>query len=175
MRHRVADKKFNRDANARKALFNGLLRNLAEHGEVVTTVAKAKVIKRLADKLVTQAKVDTLASRRILHRVFGKRDVVNTLVERIAPALGDRNSGYTRITVLGNRRGDNTPMAKLAFVNMPENMGSLKSGKEYPEVTKKPVAQKVAAKPVAKAAVKAVKAPAATKTPAKPKKTKEVK
>lgn len=117
MRHRIHDKKFNRDANERKALLNGLLRNLAIHGEIITTVAKAKELKRLADKAITTAKVNTVAARRQLHATFGKRDVVNTLVDVIAPALSDRNSGYTTLVKMGPRRGDNTPMAKIAFVN----------------------------------------------------------
>lgn len=123
MRHRVADKKFNRDANQRKALFNGLLRNLTEHGEIVTTLAKAKAVKRLADRMVTQAKANTVASRRVLHKRFGKRDVVSTLVDRVAPAMADRTSGYVTLSPLGPRRGDNTPMAKLSFVKKAEVKG----------------------------------------------------
>ncbi|GEM_PF-47851 len=132
MRHRVADKKFNRDSNQRKALLMGLLRNLTERGEITTTQAKAKVLKRLADKLVHKAQDDTLATRRGLHRVFGKRDVVSTLVDRVAPAMSDRTSGFTRITPVGNRRGDNTPMVKISFVKQAEVTGTLKSGKTHP-------------------------------------------
>jgi large subunit ribosomal protein L17 len=127
MRHRVNDKKFNRDANERKALFMGLLRALTEQGHIVTTQARGKVIKRLADRLITQAKVNTTASRRELHKTFGKRDVVNTLVDSIAPALSDRNSGYTRIIPMGSRRGDNTPMVRIEFVNQPVKVGTLKN------------------------------------------------
>lgn len=123
MRHRVADKKFNRDANQRRALFVGLLRNLTEHGEIVTTLAKAKAVKRLADRMVTQAKINTVASRRVLHQRFGKRDVVSTLVNQVAPAMSDRQSGYVTLTAIGSRRGDNTPMAKLAFVKKPAKSG----------------------------------------------------
>jgi large subunit ribosomal protein L17 len=144
MRHRVADKKFNRDTNARKALLLGLLRNLIERGHIVTTVSKAKVLKRLADKTVYQAKDDSLASRRELHKIFGKRDAVSTLVERVAPAMADRNSGFVKITPMGNRRGDNTAMAKIEFVVQAESVGSLKSGKVHAEPVKK-------AKPAAKA------------------------
>jgi len=123
MRHRVADKKFNRDANHRKAMFTGLLRNLTEHGEIVTTLAKAKAMKRLADQMVTRAKKDTVASRRTLHKRFGKRDVVSSLVDRVAPAMADRTSGYVKITPMGPRRGDNTPMASIAFVKKSEQQG----------------------------------------------------
>ncbi len=146
MRHRVQDKKFNRDNNARKALLMGLLRNLTEKGEIVTTRAKAKELKRLMDKMVSQAKDNSIASRRLLHRTFGKRDVVNTLVDRVAPAMSDRNSGFTTTVEMGNRRGDNTPMVKIAFVNKVENSGSLKSGKEYAEKAK-PAAKTVKTAP----------------------------
>src|SRR5579859_8064274 len=144
MRHRISDKKFNRDTDERKALLMGLLRNLTERGEIVTTRARAKVVQRLADKMITQAKDNSLASRHVLHRTFGKREVVNTLVDRIAPAMSGRNSGYTRIIVLGARRGDNTDMVKLSFVDSFENKGTLNSGKEYAEkVEKKEKATKV--------------------------------
>lgn len=126
MRHRVADKKFNRTSNERKALFSGLLRNLTEHGEIVTTLAKAKAVKRLADRMVSQAKSNSVATRRLLHKRFGKRDVVSTLVEKVAPAMADRTSGFVSLTVLGPRRGDNTQMAKLAFVKKAEG-SSLKN------------------------------------------------
>jgi large subunit ribosomal protein L17 len=137
MRHRVQDKKFNRDSNARKALFTGLLRNLIEHGSIVTTHSRAKAVKGLIDRSVSQAKDNSLASRRLLHRTFGKRDVVNTLVDKVAPAHQDRTSGFTRIEALGPRRGDNTSMAKVSFVNQVEGIGTLKSGKTYEEKAEK--------------------------------------
>lgn len=170
MRHRVADKKFNRTSNERKALFAGLLRNLTEHGEIVTTLAKAKAVKRLADRMVTQAKTNTVASRRVLHKKFGKRDIVSTLVERVAPAMADRTSGYVRVTAIGPRRGDNTPMAKLAFVNKPEN-SSLKNPqpkvvapakvKKETAVKKEATEEKAPAKKVAAPAKKSTKKTAA--------------
>lgn len=153
MRHRVADKKFNRDANQRKALFTGLLRNLTEHGEIVTTLAKAKAVKRLADRMVTQAKNNTVASRRVLHKRFGKRDVVSTLVERVAPAMADRNSGYVTLTTLGPRRGDNTPMAKLSFVKKAEVKG-LKNVRTAAAEAKPKVAKAEKAAPKAKRSTK---------------------
>lgn len=153
MRHRVADKKFNRDSNNRKALFMGLLRNLTEHGEIVTTLAKAKAVKRMADRMVTQAKNNTVASRRVLHKRFGKRDVVSSLVDRVAPAMADRTSGFVTISQLGPRRGDNTPMAKLAFVTKSAQQG-LKKPKVVAEVVKAEAPVKVEAPKTPKAASK---------------------
>src|SRR5260221_315631 len=169
MRHRVQDKKFNRTSNERKAFFMGLMRNLVERGAITTTMTRAKELKRLADKMVGQAKDDSVASRRLMHRTFGKRDVVNTLVEKVAPAMTDRNSGYTRIVALGSRRGDNTAMARISFVNAVDNgEGGLKSGKEYAQIKEKK--EKVAAKEGKEAKVVAkpvAKSPAAKVTAAK--------
>lgn len=168
MRHKVHDKKFNRDSNARKALFMALLRNLTERGEITTTRARGKVLKQMADKIVGQAQDNSLLSRRILHKTFGKRDVVNTLVDRVAPAMSDRKSGFVRIVTLGNRRGDNTPMVKVAFVNKPEVAG-LKSGKTFVKPAAKKVVAKTATKKI-KAKAAPVKKAAAPKVKAKAKK-----
>jgi len=163
MRHRIQDKKFNRDANQRKALFMGLLRNLTEQGSIVTTMARAKAVKRLADRMVTTASENDLAARRKLHMFFGKRDVSNKLVDVIAPAMSDRNSGFVRVTAMGNRRGDNTPMATLEFVTQAGTRGQLTKDKvkALPAATEKTEVKEVKAEP------KAEKKPAAKKAAAK--------
>jgi len=153
MRHRVHKRHFNRDTNARKALMTGLLRQLVLHGAVVTTQAKSKELKRQADKIISRAKKDTIAVRRLLHRTFGKRDVVNTLVERIAPKFPERNSGFTTNRSLGKRRGDNVELVKVSLLEMPERVGTLKSDKTHePAVKKAKPAKKEVAKKVSKAA-----------------------
>ncbi len=160
MRHRVDAKQFNRDANHRKALMMNLVRNLIEHGFIVTTQAKAKVTKRLADKYIHDAQTDSVTVRRNLHRFFGKRDVVNTLVEKIAPAMKDRQSGFVTSSVVGQRRGDNTTLIRLELVNKPATSG-VKSGKTHqPKVT----STKTKAKVKAKAEPKEIKKPAVKKT-----------
>lgn len=180
MRHRVVDKKLNRDSNHRKALLKNLAIALVERGEITTTQTKAKVLKRLADKLISKAQKATLADRRQLHRFFGKRDVVNTLVERVAPSMSDRVSGFTRIATIGSRRGDNTTIATISLVVKPTVTG-LKATKSAEAGTSAPAkkAQK-AAKPAAKTANKAADKKAAeaqkatkktTATKAAPKKT----
>lgn len=130
MRHRVASKQLNRDTKHREALVKNMMRALIEHGRIQTTMAKAKVLQRIVDKIVTKAKQDTVAARRGLHQVFGKRDVVNTLVDRVAPTFKTRTSGFTRITTLGNRGGDNTLMVELAWVDQPETVGTLRAPKK---------------------------------------------
>lgn len=123
MRHRVASKQLQRDTNHRKALIMNLVRQLIEHGSITTTSAKAKVLQPVADKMVTKAKKADVAARRSLHEFFGKRDVVNTLVDKIAPVLASRTSGYTRITEVGTRAGDNAKLVTIAWVDQPKTAG----------------------------------------------------
>lgn len=167
MRHRVKKSFFNRDTKHRQAMLKNGLRNLVLNGELVTTAAKAKEYKRLADKLITQALKDTVQARRQLHEFFGKRDVVNSLVDRIAPLFKDRISGFTRITKEGIRRGDNTEMVKLALVVKPENLGSLKNP-DQAQSAKAPAKAAAKAKSSAKSSKPAKdKVEAKTKAPAK--------
>jgi large subunit ribosomal protein L17 len=159
MRHGVAASHFNRDSKSRKALFKNLVRSLVEKGELETTIEKAKAVKKIADKIIHRALIDSVANRRLLHRFFGRRDVVNTLVERIAPAMKGRTSGFTRVTKVGLRRGDNATVAKLSLVAQPEAVGTLSSGKPAPKRAAKP---KVA-KAVKKSADKSAEQPKASK------------
>lgn len=138
MRHQVSGRHFNRDTNERKALLKSLLRALVEHGEMVTTTPRAKELKRLADKMIHKAQSDTVTTRRLLHKFFGRRDVVNTLVDRVAPAMKDRTSGFTTISPVARRRGDNVAMVKIALVTKPERVGTLKGEKQVETVAKKP-------------------------------------
>jgi len=155
MRHGLATNHFNRDSKSRKSLFKNLVIELVEHGSLVTTKPRAKEIRRIADVLIHKAQTDSLTVRRTLHRFFGRRDVVNTLVERIAPALTatGRVSGFTRLVAAGTRRGDNSEIVTLSLVAQPEKVGTLKSGNDQ---TKLPTKAKVAKAPKAKATPKAV-------------------
>ncbi|MCD8484446.1 50S ribosomal protein L17 [Candidatus Woesebacteria bacterium] len=119
MRHRVKSKSFNRDTKARKAMFKNLLVNLFEHGAIETTSQKAKQVKRLADKLISRAKPGTVQARRLLERFFGSKQVVNHLVDSVAPAMQDRESGFTTMTRIGRRRGDDADMVLIELVNQP--------------------------------------------------------
>lgn len=156
MRHRVKAKHFNRDAKGRKALFKSLLTNLFEHGAIETTEAKAKQLKRLADKLIHRALPGTLNARRVLERFFGSRQVVNNLVDEVAPAMKDRVSGFTRIVPLGRRRGDDASMVKIELVAKAE-----KAATETATVAEK------AATAVKEEIVEAVEAVTETVTPKK--------
>ena len=175
MKHRVKKKTLGRNTNQRKMLLRGLLRSLFEHGSITTTKAKAKEVKRLSDKLIYRAKTDSVATRRDLHRFFGKRDVVNTLVERIAPLFKKRDSGFTSIKEIGRRRGDNTKLVSLSLVKQPEEKGLSKpdSKKETKKSSKK-VSKKSPAKKTSPAK-SAKKADSEKSKPAKKNEKKETK
>jgi large subunit ribosomal protein L17 len=97
-----------------------ILANLAtqlfEHGRIVTTEAKAKRLRPLAEKLITKAKRGDIHSRRLVLTTVRDKGVVHTLFTEIAPSLADRDGGYTRITKVGPRKGDNAPMAQIELV-----------------------------------------------------------
>lgn len=165
MRHRVVSKQLNRDTKHREALLKNLLRELVEHGVIKTTRAKAKVVQPVADKIVTKAKQNSVAARRSLHQLFGKRDVVNTLVDRVAPVMSDRTSGYTRITDIGVRAGDNAHMVELAWVKQPTVVGHLRSLEPQRQPEKAKASQK--AKPVKKEVTAAAPKKATKAAPSK--------
>lgn len=141
MRHRVKKKTLGRVTDHRNSLFRNLARQVITHGSVQTTKVKAKEVQRILDKLITKAKKNDVSARRDLHRFFGKRDVVNALVDRVAPATGNRKSGFCSVTELGKRRGDNAVVARLELIDKPEGLGSLdkleKKTKKKPEKKEK--------------------------------------
>ncbi|MDO5737431.1 MAG: 50S ribosomal protein L17 [Propionibacteriaceae bacterium] len=97
-----------------------ILRNMAaqlfQHGRITTTETKARRVQPLAEKLITKAKRGDLHSRRLVLQAITDRDVVDTLFTEIAPSLADREGGYTRITKVGPRKGDNAPMAVIEII-----------------------------------------------------------
>ncbi|MFE0691223.1 50S ribosomal protein L17 [Streptomyces xiamenensis] len=97
-----------------------MLANLAtalfEHGRITTTVAKARRLRPVAERLITKAKKGDLHNRRQVMRTVTDKSVVHTLFTEIGPQFANRPGGYTRITKIGNRRGDNAPMAVIELV-----------------------------------------------------------
>lgn len=152
MRHRIAAKQFNRDTNHRKMMIRNLVRSLIEHGEIVTTVAKGKETKRWIDRLIGMAQGKDLQARRQIQAFFGRRDVANTLLERVLPLMAKRTAGFSTLTKLGKRRGDNTELVKLSLVALPEVRHTLKSKVERPVKRKKASKAKRANKKSAKKA-----------------------
>jgi len=116
MRHNLAHRRLSRTTSHREALFRNMLSALVTRDRIETTLAKAKELKPLADKLVTLAKNGTIPARRyafrMLHDKVGVKKLFSTLVDRYR----DRNGGYTRVLKLGNRHGDCAPMAVLEYL-----------------------------------------------------------
>ena len=121
MRHRVSGKKLGRDIKERKALFKNLIIALISHGEIKTTKAKAKAVKRLVEKLVTKAKEGSLHARRQVLAFLSQKKVVKRLFDEVGPRFENRTGGFTRIVSIGQRRGDNAPMAVMKWVEQKTN------------------------------------------------------
>lgn len=161
MRHQRAKRKFNRDANARKALFIGLAKNLIEREQIKTTLPKAKDLRSVVEKLITKAKVDSVANRRLVASELGNsgEDAVKKLFTVLGPRYVNRAGGYTRVLKAGFRYGDAAPMAIIEFIDRDES--AKKSAPKVEKAVKAPKAvkegseEKAEKKPAAKkAAVK---------------------
>lgn len=135
MRHRVKGAKLNRPANERKRLFKNLTRSLILHGSIKTTVARAKAIQSYTEKMVTDAKVNSLKVRRDLLSEINDERTVNKLLTEIGPLFKTTNGGYTRIVKLITRPGDNSQMAAISFTKTVSKSENIK--KERPVKTKK--------------------------------------
>lgn len=117
MRHHNTNRKFGRERKVRVALMRSLAHNLIVHGKMITTEAKAKSLRPYVEKLVTHAKVDTVAKRRHVAAQLGNDTAATAkLFEVIAPQYKDRNGGYTRIVRVGVRAGDAAVRAYIGFV-----------------------------------------------------------
>jgi len=115
MRHQVFGKHLNRDIKERKALFKSLISSLIVHGRIKTTIAKAKAIRSLAEKLVTQAKEGTNSSMRQVTSFLTKKEISDKLITKIAPLFKERFGGYLRIRRIGQRRGDRSEEVVLEW------------------------------------------------------------
>ena len=111
-----ASRKLGRTTDHRKAMLRGMVTLLLENGQVETTLARAKEVRSVAEKMITLGKKNTLASRRAALAYITKEDVVTKLFSEIAPAYADRNGGYTRILKTGPRRGDAAEMAIVRLI-----------------------------------------------------------
>ena len=116
MRHQVKGRKLGRSPAHRRALFRNQLAALVREERIKTTLHKAKELRPIAEKVVTQGKRDTLHARRLVNRWLPERDLVKKLFDDIAPRFVERPGGYTRIIKLGPRRGDGAEMAVIEFV-----------------------------------------------------------
>ncbi|MDP3989114.1 MAG: 50S ribosomal protein L17 [bacterium] len=116
MKHHQAHRTLGRDRDQREALMRHLAESLIKHGKIKTTEAKAKEVRPFVEKLVTMSRKGTVSSRRIVVARLGGEVAAEKLVKEIAPKYTDRPGGYTRITKLAPRSGDNAKMAVIEFV-----------------------------------------------------------
>lgn len=125
MRHLKSGRQLNRNSAHRKAMFRNMAASLFRHEVIRTTVPKAKELRRTAEPLITMAKTDSVAKRRLAFSRLRDRDVVTKLFNEIAPRYTSRPGGYLRILKCGIRPGDNAPMAIVELMDRPENVGSV--------------------------------------------------
>jgi large subunit ribosomal protein L17 len=109
-------KRFGGDAAHQKAMFGNLVASLIAAEAIVTTEAKAKAIRPIAEKVITKAKKGGVHNHRQVVAFIRDKDMAHKLFEEIGPRYADRNGGYTRILKLGPRQGDNAPMARIELV-----------------------------------------------------------
>ncbi len=119
MRHRQSGRQLNRNSSHRKAMFRNMAVSLFEHELIRTTVPKAKELRRTAEPLITLAKSDSVAKRRLAFSRLRDAGVVNKLFTEIGPRYQDRPGGYMRILKNGFRPGDSAPMAIVELVDRP--------------------------------------------------------
>jgi large subunit ribosomal protein L17 len=118
MRHRVAGRKFSRHSQHRSLMFRNMLVSLIEHERLKTTLAKAKELRKVAEKIVTLGKKDSLHARRLAFAILRNEDIVKKLFTEIVPRFKDRQGGYTRIYKLGWRAGDAAPLSLIEWVTL---------------------------------------------------------
>ena len=155
-------RRLNRTASHRKALFANMVCALIKHEQIVTTLPKAKELRRIADRAITLGKKGGLANRRIAISEIRDADMVAKLFDTLAPRYKERNGGYTRVLKAGFRYGDAAPMAVIELVDRDESAKGQDSGQEMTEAEMQDFA-------VATEKAKAEHKAKAPKKPAKPK------
>ncbi|HUW99231.1 MAG TPA: 50S ribosomal protein L17 [Acidiferrobacter sp.] len=120
MRHGKSGRKFNVTSAHRKALFKNMATSLFRHEQIVTTLPKAKELRRIAEPLITMAKVATVANRRLAFARLGDREIVTKLFDELGVRYRERAGGYLRILKVGLRAGDTAPMAVVQLMDRPE-------------------------------------------------------
>jgi len=124
MRHRTSGRQLNRNSSHRKAMFRNMTNSLVEHELIRTTLPKAKELRRFAEPLITLAKSDSVANRRLAFNRTRSKDVVGKLFGELGPRYKARPGGYIRILKCGFRPGDAAPMAFVELVDRPAANGA---------------------------------------------------
>jgi len=121
MRHRKSGRHLNRNSTHRKAMFSNMANSLFEHEIIKTTLPKAKELRRVAEPLITMAKEDSAAKRRLAFSRLRDKAAVGKLFNELGPRYKQRPGGYTRIMKCGFRPGDAAPMAYIELIDRPES------------------------------------------------------
>ena len=121
MRHKVAGRRLGRTTSHRKAAMQNMAVSLIKHELIRTTLPKAKELRRVAEPLITLAKVDSVANRRLAFARMRDKEAVGKLFVELGPRYRERPGGYLRILKCGFRPGDNAPMAYVELVDRPQN------------------------------------------------------
>ena len=119
MRHRLSGRQLNRNASHRKAMFRNMTASLVEHELIKTTLPKAKELRRVAEPLITLAKIDSVANRRLAFSRLQSKEAVGKWFSNLGPRYQNRPGGYIRILKCGFRAGDKAPMAYVELVDRP--------------------------------------------------------
>ncbi len=135
MRHLNSGRKLNRTGSHRRALFRNLVLSLIRHGRITTTDAKAKELRRYADKMVTLGKQNDLSARRLAFAFMQSHDAVKKLFDEIAPQFKERPGGYTRIVKFERRRGDAAALSVIEFTGTSDTVQK-KAKKKSPKKEK---------------------------------------
>ena len=128
MKHNIKNKKLNKNSSHRKAMFMNMSNALIKHEQITTTLPKAKELRRFIEKIITFGKKGDLFSRRKTVSILQDQKMTKKVFEILADRYKERSGGYTRIVKLGNRFGDNAPMAVIELVDRDENAKGLDSG-----------------------------------------------
>ncbi|TDR80275.1 50S ribosomal protein L17 [Paludibacterium purpuratum] len=122
MRHRYSNRKLNRTTSHRLAMLRNMANSLLRHEAIVTTLPKAKELRRVAEPLITLGKAPSLANRRLAFDRTRDREIVVKLFDVLGPRFAARNGGYLRILKCGFRKGDNAPLALVELVDRAEGL-----------------------------------------------------
>lgn len=139
MKKHIKTKRFNRDSQHRKALFQNLVNSMIEHEEISTTSAKARAVRGIFEKLITKGRLGTVHATRQIHDFVQDRTLVHKLVHKISPRYMGVKGGYTKLTMIGNRRGDNALMVRLSLTKKKITVGAKPSRSFSKKIVKKSI------------------------------------
>lgn len=130
MRHRKSGRQLNRNSAHRQAMFKNMAVSLFEHELIKTTLPKAKELRRVAEPLITLAKEDSVANRRLAFSRTRSKAAVGKLFNELGPRYANRPGGYIRILKCGFRAGDNAPMAYVELVDRPADADAVEAAED---------------------------------------------